>query len=229
MIDAWWDAARAHQVLPLDDRFGPRFAENARRAQGERTEFVFHAGMGHLPTDVAPDVRTRGYRIEADVRIDDPHASGVLVAHGDATSGYSLYLLDGRLVHDMNVGGTHHVLHTDAIVGPGRHRLGFTLALGPLVERATIPGIPPARVPSVRIGTLTVDDAPCARIETHAGFNTMVSWSGLDIGLDRGSPVSHYEAPFALRGARLYKVIVRLDPPAPIDGDAIARAEVARQ
>src|SRR5690349_8395186 len=29
MIAMWWDEAEKHQVLPLDDRFGPRFAENA--------------------------------------------------------------------------------------------------------------------------------------------------------------------------------------------------------
>ena len=29
---------------------------------------------------------------------------GVLIAHGDATSGYSLFVRNGRLVHDMNIG-----------------------------------------------------------------------------------------------------------------------------
>ena len=42
-------------VLPLDDRFAPRFADNAKRFHGPRNRFVFHAGMGHVPTDVAPD------------------------------------------------------------------------------------------------------------------------------------------------------------------------------
>ncbi|TAL66166.1 MAG: arylsulfatase, partial [Burkholderiaceae bacterium] len=30
----WWREAERHQVLPLDERFGARFAENARRVQG---------------------------------------------------------------------------------------------------------------------------------------------------------------------------------------------------
>jgi len=62
--------------------------------------------MGHLPTEVAPDVRNRSYLIEADVDVgkDD---EGVLIAHGDAASGYSLYLQDGELVHDMNIGAAH--------------------------------------------------------------------------------------------------------------------------
>jgi arylsulfatase len=45
--------------LPLVDRFGPRFAENASRFHGARTHYVMHAGMGHVPTEVAPDVQSR--------------------------------------------------------------------------------------------------------------------------------------------------------------------------
>ena len=70
MIAEWWKQAEAHQVLPLDDRFAPRFADNAKRFHGPRKHFVFHAGMGHVPTDVAPDVRSRSYTIEADARVD---------------------------------------------------------------------------------------------------------------------------------------------------------------
>ncbi len=101
MIELWWGEAEKHNVLPLDDRFGPRFAENAARFQGSRTNFVFHAGMGHVPTDVAPDVRSRNYDIEAHVELDRGNVQGVLISHGDATSGYSLYVRDRRLVHDQ--------------------------------------------------------------------------------------------------------------------------------
>jgi hypothetical protein len=106
MIKLWWSEAEKRQVLPLDDRFGPRFAENAARFHGARTHVTFHAGMGHVPTGVAPDVRSRSYTIEADVEIDEWGAEGVLIAHGDATSGDSLYVKDGHLVHDLNIGGS---------------------------------------------------------------------------------------------------------------------------
>ena len=52
---------------------------------------------------------------------------------------------------------------------------------------------------------------------------------GLDIGLDRGSPVSHYAAPFALRGAKLFRVEYQLDPAQRLDPDQIALVEMARQ
>src|SRR4029079_16869884 len=132
MVKLWWDEAGKHNVLPLDDRFGPRFAENAARFHGARNRFTFHAGMGHVPTDVAPDVRSRSYTIEAHVEIADEGADGVLIAHGDATSGYSLYIRDGRLVHDLNIGGGHNIVSSDRKVPPGTHRLGVHVErLGP--------------------------------------------------------------------------------------------------
>ncbi len=79
LIKLWWSEAERHKVLPLDDRFAPRFAENAARFQGARNHFVFHAGMGHVPTDVAPDVRSRSYAIEAHVEIGEAGAEGVLI------------------------------------------------------------------------------------------------------------------------------------------------------
>lgn len=224
----WWGEAERHQVLPLDERFGARFAENARRVQGARSQFVFHAGMGHLPTDVAPDVRARGYHVEAEVLLPEGGCEGVLIAHGDATSGYSLYLQDGHLVHDLNVGGLHQILRSIGPVPAGRHRLGFRMQLGPMVLTPPLPNAGRVPVPSSRRGTLLVDDAPVGEILFKAGFNTLISWSGLDIGRDRASPVSHYVAPFEFSG-RLFKVTVRLQPQQELDGAAIGNAEMARQ
>jgi len=69
-------------------------------------------------------VRSRSYTIEAHVEIDEIGAEGVLIAHGDATSGYSLYLKDGFLLHDLNIGGGHEIVTSDRRVLPGAHRLG---------------------------------------------------------------------------------------------------------
>ena len=225
LIAKWWKEAERCNVLPLDDRFGPRFAENGARNLGERRLFVMHHGMGHLPTDVAPDLRLRSYEIEADVRIDG-NAEGVLVAHGDATSGYSLYIKDGRLVHDTNIGGLHQVVTSDRPVPSGNLKLGFRVAVGPMMTIPTPTG--PVNVPSSRTGTLTIDGEPAGTIEMKAGFANFVSWSGLDIGLDRSSPVSHYTAPFEFTGL-LRKVTVRLGPMAALNGDAVGAAEMARQ
>ncbi|MGB0998163.1 MAG: arylsulfatase [Pseudomonadales bacterium] len=127
----WWQQAEANQVLPLDDRFAPRFAENAERHRGARTHYAFWPGMGHLPSDVAPDLRSRSYRINVDVEILSNIDSGVLIAHGDATGGYSLYMDKGHLVHDLNIGGTHQLLTTPEPVLPGRRELTFVMQRKP--------------------------------------------------------------------------------------------------
>ena len=223
LIKIWWSEAEKHNVLPLDDRFGPRFAENATRVQGARSHFVFHAGMGHVPTDVAPDVRSRSYTIEAHVEIGESGAEGVLIAHGDTTSGYSLYIKDGYLVHDLNIGGGHEIVTSNRKLTSGAHRLGVR------VERL-VRTEPPAK--GARTGfsdyTLLIDGEPAGTLRTQLGFHTLISWSGLDIGRDRSSPVSHYEAPFEFTG-RLLRVTVAMHRDQRLDGDGIGAAEMARQ
>ncbi|HVX75554.1 MAG TPA: arylsulfatase [Bradyrhizobium sp.] len=223
LIGLWWREAEKHKVLPLDDRFGPRFAENAARFQGARNHFVFHAGMGHVPTDVAPDVRSRNYLIEADVEIEAGGAEGVLIAHGDATSGYSLYIKDGLLVHDLNIGGGHDIVISDRKVPVGAHRLGIRVER--LVRRE-----PPAKGArtGVSVYTLLIDGEPAGSGQTQLAFHNLISWSGLDIGRDRGSPVSHYAAPFEFTG-KLLRVTVAMQSDQSLDGDDIGRAEMARQ
>jgi hypothetical protein len=212
MIAEWWKQAEAHKVLPLDDRFAPRFADNAKRFHGPRTKFVFHAGMGHVPTDVAPDVRSRTYTIEADARIDGLTTEGVLIAHGDMTCGYSLYIKDNRLTYDMNIGGQHHIAVSDRPVPAGNRRLGVRMR----------------RKEGRNIATLLIDGEPAGGFDEPHGFISFISWSGLDIGRDRGSPVSHYEAPFSFTG-KLRKVTMLMDDDQVLDAKAAADAVLARE
>ena len=182
--------------------------------------------MGHLPNDVAPDARSRGYLIEADVFLTDACARSVLVAHGDATSGYSLYLHDGHLVHDFNIGGVHQVLRSDRPVPGGHHLLTMRLDPGPKLP-LTLPVGGTSMVSAYRRATLLVSGGPARTQDTPRGFNSLICWSGLYIGRDRGSHVSHHAAPFDLTG-RLRKVCITLDPLADQHADAIGQAEVAR-
>ena len=215
MLDLWWEQARMHQVLPLDDRFAERFAENAARHLGGRTFFTFWKGMGHLPSDVAPDLRSRSYRLEALVEPTKSGVSGVLIAHGDATSGYSLYIDgDGHLVHDLNIGGSHQMVRSPGPVPQGSERLGFNMARSSSGTKG--------------VGSLIIDDQVVARHETENIFSLMISWSGLDIGLDRGTGVSHYQTPNVFTG-ELVKGTSDLADDQILDGEGMGRAEMMRE
>jgi hypothetical protein len=146
-----------------------------------------------------------------------------LIAHGDMTSGYSLYIKEGRLVHDLNIGGGHEIVISDRKVLAGARRLGV------YVERL-VRKEPPAKGARTGVSayTLLIDGEPAGSIETQLGFNNFISWSGLDIGRDRSSPVSHYEAPFEFTG-RLLRVTVAMHEDQRLDGDGIGAAEMARQ
>src|SRR5258705_6235461 len=128
--------------------------------------------MGHVPTDVAPDVRSRSYTIEAHVEIDDAGAEGVLIAHGDATSGYSLYVKDGHLVHDLNIGGGHDLVTSDRKISAGAHRLGVH------VQRL-VRETPPAQSARtcVTAYTLLIDREPARSLLTLPVFHTQMSLS----------------------------------------------------
>ena len=73
-----------------------------------------------------------------------------------------------------------------------------------------------------------IDGEAAGRLRTQLGFDRLISWSGLDIGRDRGSPVSHYEAPFEFAG-RLLRVSVAMQNDQKLDGDGVGGAEMARQ
>ncbi len=222
LVALWWREAERCKVLPLDDRFRQRFAENAARFHGARTRYVFHAGVGHVPTEVAPDVRSRGYRIEAEAVFGNAD-SGVLIAHGDATTGYSLYLHDGVPVHDMNIGGEHVILTADRAVPPGEHVVGLVVRR---LTRELKPTV--ATGPGLSEFTLTIDGVRVGTQTSGLGFTNFVAWAGLDVGCDTGSPVSHYAVPNVFTG-RLKRVTVVMEEDQTLDGDGVAEAQLARE
>ena len=118
-------------------------------------------------------------------------------------------------------------MRSDRPVPAGHHVLAMRLDQGPKLP-VTLPVGGTVKVPAYRRATLLIDGEPVGTQDHPNGFNSLISWSGLDIGMDRGSPVSHYAAPFEFSG-RLRKVTITLDAIADLDGNAIGQAEMARQ
>ena len=78
------------------------------------------------------------------------------------------------------------------------------------------------------VGSLVIDGKVVATHETENIFFLMISWSGLDIGMDRGTAVSHYETPNSFTG-ELLKVTVDLAEDQILDGEGIGRSEMMRE
>jgi hypothetical protein len=68
--------------------------------------------MGHVPTKAASDMRSRG---QAHTLVANG-SQDVLIAHGGATTGDSLFLRGGRLVHSTNAGGKRVTVKPDRSV-----------------------------------------------------------------------------------------------------------------
>jgi arylsulfatase len=171
---------------------------------------------------VAPDIRSRSYRIDVHATFGEAD-SGVLITHGDAASGYSLHVAGGLLVHDMNIGGEHVLLRATRPVSPGPHVVGLRcrrLSREPKPTLATGPGLSEF--------TLLIDGQPVGVGQSRLAFFNFVSWAGLDIGCNRGSPVSQHPGAFAFTG-KLVRVEVHMDDDQALDGDSLGAAELARE
>src|SRR5262249_38349634 len=115
------------------------------------------------------------------------------------------------------------IVRSQLPVPRGEHRLGLRVRRPVQSAQPTAP-----KSPGPGEFTLLVDGKPAGSIVSPFGFANFISWSGLDIGRDRGSPVSHYEAPFAFTG-KLMKVTVTMDDDQLLDGDGVGRAQMARE
>jgi hypothetical protein len=77
--------------------------------------------------------------------------------------------------------------------------------------------------------TRLIDGEKAGSLQTQFGFHMLISWSGLDIGRHRGSPVSHYDAPFEFEGRLSRVTVVVHDDQKLGGGDAVGNAQMARQ
>jgi arylsulfatase len=161
MVELWWREARAHQVLPLDNR--PLAAlEHPRPTRArDRSRYRYFPHAAPVPESVAVNVRNRSHVITVDVEVPAGRPlEGVLLAQGSVLGGWTFYAIDGALRYEHNVANRdRHLVRSDVVVGAGRHTLAFEFE-GPgdftgtgrlfvdeaLVGEAAIPFVTPARL-----------------------------------------------------------------------------------
>ncbi|HZT66831.1 MAG TPA: arylsulfatase [Acidimicrobiales bacterium] len=101
MIELWWSEAERFNVLPLTNQPG-RGGDRRYR----RDRYQYGPGIGSLPEIVAPNLRNRPWRMQAELLVGPAGADGVIAAHGGSGGGYAIYVRDGRLVFTYNFLGT---------------------------------------------------------------------------------------------------------------------------
>jgi arylsulfatase len=174
LVEAWEQAAWANQVYPLNE--GGLLA----REQRPPTEDVFlepvtiipgTPTLEHYRSNAMIDRRSFAVTVRLDFRSGD---EGVLVAHGDQSGGLVLYIEDGELQLLHNAFGREHLLSGGRVPAGAKE----------IVLDATAPG---GNRYNVR---LLVDGAEVGSAEGLPGFARLTPFEGIDVGIDRGSPVS---------------------------------------
>jgi arylsulfatase len=212
LVQLWWLEAEAYRVLPLNDTLD-RWTVTNPHSIAARGRWVLYPESGRIPHDTAPDIKNRSYSITAEVEIPEGGAEGVLVAQGDSCGGYALYLEDGRLVHDYNFVGRHHVVSSNAPVPSGRRRLRFAMTkTGQFQGR----------------GTLFVDDEAVGEVEVPETYRAQTSFIGLEVGRAPVPAVGDFPAPFPFTG-RIVRVVIDLADDQQRDPAAELEAAVATQ
>ena len=218
MIDLWWEEARKHGVLPLDDRGMARTARAARRPgrPTARDTFVYYPPVSHIVSDACPSA-ARGWTTEVDLVHPASGGDGALVNRGTINSGFALYIQGGRLHFDYNCFHAHTLVVAPDVLSSGHHVVAVQ------VERL------PERCAAVR---LLVDGGVVGEGEIPLLLG-MLSSTGMDIGRAIAPVNRDYRPPFAY-GGKIVKVTFQLAK-RPTDSDKRdeaereARAAMARQ
>jgi arylsulfatase len=187
----WWEEARRHGVLPLDDRMGDRV--RALDPAMDRRRYVMLPGTRMLNHVVGPSFSERGFRVTAEVQCR-PGDEGVILAYGRRAFGFAFFVQDGRLRVDYNLAGRHTELVAETAL-PDRPT---TVALR--VEAATT---------GATIG-LEIDGRRVAGTEVPRLIPGGIGTLSIQCGHNAPSPVSPaYEAPFTFTGA-MDRVVIEL-------------------
>jgi len=194
---AFWREAESHNVLPIDDSFVDRPALVGRQPRfGDgRKSFRFPGDLTRLPSEVAPEIGRRSFRMTADVDIPaGVKPEGVVATLGGRFGGWGFLILDGRpvVVHALSEQARYkYRVATTEPLKTGKSKLTFDVHY--TGER---PG-GPADV------TISVDGR---QVATGRIPRTLPSGKGsgpetFDIGRDTGTPVvEDYAVPFAFKG-----------------------------
>jgi arylsulfatase len=197
---AFLEEAKKYNVLPLDDRMSERFDASLRpNPLAGLKSFSYGPGATNISESATLNTHGVPFSVTAEVEVDSDDPDGVLAAIGGVTSGWSLYVKDGKPTFYYNFFEveTYRVQSSEALPeGKSTVRVEFTP-----VEPG--PG-QPAMVKLYLNDKLTGE----GRVEKTVPFRYSVE--PFDVGMDNVSAVSEeYGSPFPFKG-RIEQVTIEL-------------------
>jgi len=219
----WFAEAQKYNGLPLSDlnvfemvgRWRPGLA-------GDRSSYVYYPHTAPVSMGACVMIGGRSFSVLADVVVDGPDVSGVLLKQGAGHGGYVLFVADGRLQFVYNFFGEleQRVIAPDP-VPTGHHILGVGYART---------GVEGTHTPVGDV-TLYVDGAAVATlpgVKAHP-FTFGLAGGGVSVGRNLGQPVSTaYRAPFEFRGGTIQRVVVDVSGSPYVDAERQLAAAFAR-
>lgn len=102
MIDHWFEEARNYITLPLREICPQDREYKPAESPSNRKYFRYLPMMGHLGCDADPHIENCSHSITIPIHRNSLEQEGVLVAVGGNTGGYTLYIMNNRLVYEFN-------------------------------------------------------------------------------------------------------------------------------
>jgi arylsulfatase len=148
-----------------------------------------------MPSDVTPELYRRFCQITADIKVPDSGASGVIIASGGSSAGFTLYLENGVPIYEYNFfDRARFSVKGVGYFAAGSHTIVLDFAQSENTETPLAGGIMTrsANGSEVAVGEI--------KLGVPKGLSTTET---IDIGVDLGTVVSlnyQYRAPFAFSG-----------------------------
>jgi len=195
--------AKKYNVLPLDNSQFLRAITPRPSAIAGKTVFTYSGVMPGIPSNSAPSILNRSYKITAEIEVPQGGGDGMIVTEGGLFGGYGLYLLKGKPVFNYNfLMLAQFRCEGQQPLAAGKHTIVFNFTIdGPGVAKGGT-------------GVLTVDGQDVATLKMPRTIPFLIPIDEtFDVGIDTRTSVNDadYQVPFAFDG-KINKLTINLGP-----------------
>lgn len=172
--EIWFAEAKKFDALPMIDKtielFSNVFPDDNVRY---RTEFTYYPKMGH--TNAMPSILNRSYKITVPIDCPSKDSKGVLIAHGNKNSGYTMYIQNSRLYYEYNFVGTVYKIESNLEIPVGKSTVRYEFSKTGQYQGK---------------GSLFINDQHVGEVDMPRTLPFVISMDGLSVGRDAYLPVS---------------------------------------